>query len=261
MYEHHEESIANITAKLKGQSGVLAVLVCGSIAHRFETAESDIDIMIVVSDADYEAKASSAGLHYYDKESCTCETGYIDGKYTSLAQMERVAEEGSEPARYAFEGAWAPYSEIADLTALLQRIVMYPSARKNSNMSRFYAQLEAWKWYCGEAIKQQNAYLLNHSISNLILFSGRLILAHNEVLYPYHKWFLRVLSSVPQKPDGLIASINALLQSPTAECVSALYKTIVDFRQWTDSDEGWPNVFIRDSELNWMTGNVPVGDI
>ncbi len=175
--------------------------------------------------------------------------------------MKRIAQDGSEPARFAFEGVWAVYTKIEDLDPLLRQIVRYPAEGKAQNMARFHAQFQAWKWYCGEAIKQSNQYLLNHSVSNLILFAGRLVLAYNEVLYPYHKWFLRVLAEAPEQPDGLMGHIDGLLHSPTAEHVAALDDCLKSFCEWGDPDESWPNIFIRDSELNWMTGNVPVGDI
>ena len=50
MHKHHEESIDNITTKLRANDEVLALLVTGSIAHGFETPVSDIDIMILLAE-------------------------------------------------------------------------------------------------------------------------------------------------------------------------------------------------------------------
>ena len=49
----------------------------------------------------------------------------------------------------------------------------------------------------------------------MILFGGRLILAHNEILYPFHKWFMRVLGSAPNKPEWLMECIDDLASAPT----------------------------------------------
>ena len=185
----------------------------------------------------------------------------VEGKYTSVSQLERIARDGSEPARFAFEGSRIAFSNIAGLDDLLARIVKYPLERKVQNIGRFYAQLEAWKWYCDEALKQENRYLLNHSVSNLILFCGRLVLAHNEVLYPYHKWFLKVLEGVDQKPVDLMEAIHGLLDKSDGARVSRLYQTVREYREWERPDKSWPSTFMYDSELNWMSGNTPVADL
>lgn len=261
MFVHHIETIKNITKKLENRQDVLAVILCGSIAHGFETERSDVDLMIVISDDSYRQRLKTGELHYFETDACTYETGYIDGKYISLEFIRQVAERGSEPARFAFEGARPTYSQIENIHELIQKVVRYPVERKSENIMRFYAQFEAWKWYCDEALKQRNAYLLTRSVSNLILFSGRLILAFNETLYPYHKWFLRVLEGVEQKPDGIMGHIQKLLNAPTDETVSVLYHSIRDFTKWDGSNLDWPAIFMKDSELNWLSGDVSVADL
>jgi predicted nucleotidyltransferase len=208
MYKHHEDSIHNILKILKSEEEVLGILLSGSIAHGFDTPVSDIDIMIIISEENYRKRAEEGKLTYYEKESCTYEEGYVDGKYISISFMEKVALIGSEPAKFAFDGAVILYSKIEGLEELLQKITKYPIEKKEENIKRFYAQFEAYKWYCNEAIKHENDYLLMHSISNMVLFGGRLILADNEVLYPYHKWFLKVLDNIENKPKDMMKIIS-----------------------------------------------------
>ena len=261
MYSHHEESILNITRKLKTDKEILAVLIGGSVAHGFAKEDSDIDIMLVISEADYLKRVESKRLHYFETEDCTYEGGYVDGKYMSVEFLEKAARQGSEPARFAFKNAICTYSAIKGIEELLTRITTYPKATKHDKISAFYAQLQAWRWYCHEALKHSNTYLLNHSVSNLILFGGRLILAYNETLYPYHKWFLRVLSEVLHKPDNLMENINALLESQTKENVEKLFECVNGFADWDMTNGNWPNRFMLDSELNWLNNTTPVGDL
>jgi len=261
MFKHHEETIRNITDKLKVRDDVLAILVSGSVAHGFAKETSDVDLMIVVSDQDYQKRLKTGDIHYFEQESCTYDSGYIDGKYISTAFMKQVADSGSEPARFAFEGAYATYSAIEEIDGLIKGIIRYPVEKKIENITRFYAQFEAWKWYCEEAIKHDNLYLFYQSLSNFILFSGRLILAYNEILYPYHKWFLRVLEGAEAKPKGLMASIHELLEEKDRDKICSLYHQIKTFRDWEVSEQNWPVLFMWDSELNWLQGSVPVADI
>jgi hypothetical protein len=88
-----------------------------------------------------------------------------------------------------------------------------------------------------------------------------MILAHNEKLYPYHKWFLRVLQNADRKPHDLIDKINDLLEYKTQEKIEAFHKCIVEFNDWELPQIHWPTQFMMDSELNWLDGYVPIADI
>lgn len=260
MYKHHEETIEKMLEQFKANEEVLALLLTGSIAHGFATAKSDIDIMIIVSEENYSRRVGAGELTYWDNKISTYEEGYIDGKFISRSFIEKVAEIGSEPARFAFDGAIILYSKVEGLEQLLKKITQYPIERKEDNIKRFFSQFQGWKWFCYEAIKHNNEYLLTHAISSLILFGGRMILSYNEKLYPYHKWFMRVLEESDEKPEGIITIINELLLKKDKENIERFYDQIIHFTNW-NIDDIWTNQFVLDSELNWLNGNTPVSDI
>ena len=141
------------------------------------------------------------------------------------------------------------------------KTAQYPVADKAARIQRFYAQFEAWHWYCREALRLENQYLLGTSVSKFVLFSGRLILARNKSLYPYHKWFLKVLDQAIEKPANLLESIRCLNKSPTMENTETLYEMVKSFHQWVEGDFNWPTQFMLDSELNWLDAKTPVDDL
>jgi hypothetical protein len=243
------------------ETQVQALLLGGSIAHGFEVPASDIDVMILVSDQHYEERLRQGRLTFYNKELCTYAEGYVDGKYLCASYLAQVAEKGSEPARFAFQDARVLFSRGEAVGQLLQLIVRYPVEGKAERLQRFYAQLEAWNWYTKEALRLENRYLLGVSVSKLVLFGGRLILAHNELLYPYHKWFLRVLEMAKDKPPALLASIESLYQDTSAENVRQFYELVKGFRDWGILETAWPAQFMLDSELNWQAGATPIDDL
>ena len=261
MYSHHLQSIQNVTEYFQSDPVVLALLLGGSIAHGFETPTSDVDILILVSDADYRKRLEQNRVHFFNRDLCTYEGGYVDGKYLGLDFLDQVQKKGSEPARFAFAGSRVLLSRIEGLAEDLCRIAEYSSAEKAERIKRFYAQFEAWHWYCQESLRLENDYLLGTSVSKFILFSGRLILAHHELLYPYHKWFLRVLEAAIDKPDGLLDCIHELNRSPTLENIEALYEKVKTFQPWIEGEFSWPTQFMFDSELNWLEGKTPVDDL
>lgn len=103
-------------------------------------------------------------------------------------------------------------------------------------------------------------YLLTRAISDLILYGGRLILAHNEVLYPYHKWFLRVLSEVRDRPEDLMAQINNILEKKDIDSINIFYNTIRTFRRWDIKVNPFVQ-FMLDTELAWLDGKSWIGDL
>src|SRR5512139_649389 len=225
MDPHHAQSIQNVKEYFQRDPEVLALLLGGSIAHGFELPVSDVDIMILVSDADHRKRLAENRVHFFSLDLCTYEGGYVDGKYINPTFVEQVKQKGSEAARFAFAGSRVLFSRIEGLEDEIRQIAAYPEG-KEERIKRFYAQFEAWHWYCQESLRLKNEYLLETSISKFILFSGRLILAHNELLYPYHKWFLRVLEDAKNQPEGLLDSIRQLNAEPTSENVEALYEKV-----------------------------------
>ncbi len=261
MYSHHEESIQNVVKYFQNEPEVEALILGGSLAHGYASPVSDIDVMIIVTDQNYTKRFNEGNLQFFNRELCTYPEGYVDGKYLGMSHLTQVAEKGSEPARYAFQDARVLFSRNDSINDQIRSIARYPVTHKAERMRRFYAQLEAWNWYVGEALKSQNRYLLGVAISKLVLFGGRLILAHNELLYPYHKWFLRVLADAKEKPPTLLMLIESLYQTPSAENAQSFYELVRDFRDWGILDNGWPVQFMLDSELNWQTGSTPVDDL
>ncbi|MCK1994743.1 nucleotidyltransferase domain-containing protein [Peribacillus muralis] len=261
MFKQHKKAIELITDNLSQKDEILGIIVGGSVAHGFASETSDIDLMLVLSEADYKTAFNIGNILYKDTESTNYKEGYIDGKYTCLSYIRKVAESGSEPARYAFKDAFVTYSKIPELEDLIKKASRYPNDKKMENLEKFHAQFEAWKWMYYEGLKRNNNYVIDFSVINFVLFAGRLILALNETLYPYHKWFLRVLEGLENKPEDLMNIIDNVLKNKTQDSVEALYECIHKFHNFPQYERGWHARFMLDSELNWMSGYVPVPDL
>jgi hypothetical protein len=275
MQPHHTSTIQNAIAHLSPHPSTLALLLSGSVAHGLATPTSDVDLLILVTDAAYAARRAAGQLTFVSAELATYPGGFVDAKYLSVGFLREVAERGSEAARWAFEGArvlfWREGGEDeeeeeggfgrGELEGLLREVVRYPVAGKGERMVRFWGQVEAWRWFCGEGRRKGDGYLLGLAARKLVLFGGRLVLAHNEVLYPFHKWFLRVLEGVEEKPEGLIKCIGRVLEDPSEENVEGFYQLVKGFREWEENPNGWGAQFMLDNELTWMSGNAPVDDL
>lgn len=258
---HHQETIQRALDHFQAQPQVLALLLGGSIAHGWAQPTSDVDVLIVVSDEEHQQRSAKNDTQFYSPELATYLDGYVDGKYLSPAFMAQVEQQGSEPARFAFADAQILFSRLEHLDDRLQRIARYPVEDKINRIKRFHAQLQAWYWFTGEAHQKQNRYLMNVAASKLLLFGGRLVLAHNEMLYPYHKWFLAMLERAPHKPEGLLQVMQTLSEEATHANATPFFQLINDFRTWEADEIAWPNRFMRDNELTWLEGTTPIDDI
>lgn len=233
MHPHHETSLQRVIEHFQKEAEIEALLLGGSLAHGFAEPTSDVDVMMIISEQAYDRRRREGRIQFFDQHLCTYPEGYVDGKYLPKSFLHRVLERGSEPARFAFQDARILLSRLDGLPELLQSIVQYPTQGKDVRLCRFYAQLEAWHWYAQEALKRNNRYLLGVSISKLTLFGGRLILTHNEMLYPYHKWFLKVLEQARDRPVDLLGSLQRLQEDPTRANLEGFYEGIKGFREWS----------------------------
>lgn len=251
MFEHHRAAIAAVTKELSAWDDVIGVIIYGSVAHGFAMENSDVDVKIVCTDALFSAKEHAGDIGYFDRGATDYEGGFVDGEFTTIAHIKRVAAAGSEPARYDFQDAIVTFDRLGGLEDLVRQAARYPVEQKQKKMMRFYAQLSAWKLHYYEALRRDNRYLAHLSALQFALYAGRLFLAYNETLFPWHKWFLQVLSVVPQKPAGLMRCMNALIDQKRAEDIERLYNMVVEFTQWPH-DSGQNRQLLRDIHTGRM---------
>lgn len=261
MYPHHETAIARVIERFAAEERVLGILLAGSIAHGTESEASDVDIMLVVSDDELTSLRAQNASAFSDTPLAGYEGGYIDVKYVSPGYLADVAERGSEPSRFAFDGSQVLFSRIDGLDDLVAAASRYPIEVRDDRIARFAAQVDAWTWMSGEAEKKGNPYLMATATSRVALFGGRMLLAHNHMLYPFHKWFLRQLEAAPDKPEGIVELIREVTASPSGEGARRLSETVLGFREWQRGEISWPNHFIHDTEQSWMRDAAAVEDL
>jgi hypothetical protein len=249
MYKHHEETIRNITERLRADESIQALIIAGSVAHGFADEDSDVDIMIVVPHDEYERRLRSNEALFYNKECCTYEKGYIDGKYISTEYIRQVIQYGGEPARFAFRDCRIAFSRIDGLEELMREAAMYPGRYREVRMRRFYAHMLEWNWFCIDAVRRENSYLSNLAMTNLVLYGGRAILAYNEILFPYHKWFLKVLEQAPSKPANMMELIDRIFDKRAPEDTAEFVSGVKSFTDWGIADYDWANYLMRNDDL------------
>jgi Nucleotidyltransferase domain len=256
----HERLIASTCERFSDDPELLGLVVGGSVAHGLASPASDLDVMLVYSDAAAAARLEQDQLTVFDDTLADYEGGYLDGKVTALGFIDEVALHGSEPARWAFEDAFVAFSRVEGLEARIAAAAAYPEKERDEKLRDFVGHVMLMEWFMREADKRRDRYLAVFAGSRLTLYAGRAVLALNRMLYPYHKWFLHQLERAPSKPDGLLAQIDALLLAPGVETASELAASVTAFAGLDLTMREAVTRFMRRSEWNWRDGLPPLED-
>ena len=261
MLKHHKEAIEKLTNCLRNDKRFLALIIVGSIANGTAKTNSDIDIILVATNEEFEKRKAENNCHYFANDMCSYPNGYVDGKIINLQFLLDAAERGSEPTRAAFRAAFVIYSYLPELEKILEQIPVYQKHMREKKIWSFYSQLKVLQWFMGEAEKRDDVYLLTHVAVDMVLFGGRMILAHNEILYPHHKLFMAELRNAPKKPDNIIELAKNLLTNPCKDNANLFCSSIFNFTKWDLPSEGWVTQYLKDSEWNWCIGKPSVQDL
>lgn len=260
MFEHHQRAIEKLKDRFSNSPDFPALILAGSVAKGSCRPDSDIDVMFVATADEYQRRFASGSLVFQPDGICDYPDGYVDGKVIDEAFIRDVEARGSEVARSAFIGVAVLYSRVGGLEEIIARIPVYPREEKVEKLKSLYAHFEGARWFVGEARKRNDPFLLHRGLTNLVLFGGRMILAHNEQLYRFHKYLLDDLRSAPKRPPDLLQTIESLFSDPTPENVSRFFDCIDTFTDWPKTPGSWGARFMFETEWNWRSGRAPIED-
>ena len=177
--DHHQRTIDRLADAYRDDPCFVGLIIGGSVAKGCARDDSDVDFLIIATDEVFEQRRRARDLFINRRDLCDYDGGYVDGKIVNLAYLRTLAEKGNEPSRAAFEGAFAAFSQVPDLEALLQSIPVYPEAGHDQRIKAYYSMAFIQHWLIQEAERHANRYTTIRAASQLALFAGRLILAHN----------------------------------------------------------------------------------
>lgn len=263
LWPHHRDTIARTAAHFRAQPEVVGLLLGGSLAHGFATAASDVDIVIVVTPEEFARREAATSLTFLSHDLATYAGGYVDGKYVSTDFLRDVAERGADATRWGYDNARILFTHDPGLGELLERVVRYPVEHAAERRERFVAQLIAWRWYHDQGVQKGDPYLQGVSLNRVVLFACRLVLAENEMLYPFHKWMLRVTAGAANRPAALMEDLAGLYADPSPARVAALVHGLLEHYgiDRARAERTWGAYFLRDTELSWRSGPPPVDDL
>ena len=232
MYRHHEESIQKLLEYFQGDDQILAIILGGSVAKGCERIDSDIDAIVVVTEARYEQLEIQQRRTEVIFGYCTYDKGYFDIKYCTKEYLTAVLEKGSEPSRNAFLKARCLYSQDPEIEELVQLIPKFSKGLKQDKLLSFYSALTLNSGYFWD-VSEGNPYLRTRAAADIVLYGLRLLLEEQEVLFPCHNALYRTVAGLESKPDRILEKADALLERRDTESKQEFVTSILDFLSYT----------------------------
>ncbi|GAA3442717.1 nucleotidyltransferase domain-containing protein [Planomonospora venezuelensis] len=254
---HHDETLDKYVAAARQRSDALAVILSGSVARGDEREDSDVDVYLLVTDADFEEARAAGILSTVRHEAATYPNGYIDEKIISPGYLEAAAERAEESARAPFQYARVAWTRIEGLQEQIERIATLPEAewrrREQSHVAaaRLYAG-----YFLPQAEKLGDPLLRQWAALHLVTSAGRALLAGQRMLFEGPKYLTRAVRAV-RRPDEYDALVEELLAAPRSETGFALLGVLERHRPAGLSWEETLGRFVQDDELAWFFGTTP----
>jgi hypothetical protein len=255
MYKHHEETIQRLRQRFEGDQLVIALIIIGSIARNEAMHDSDIDFYLVVTDEAYTKQQAAGNVSVsFDKENA-------NGGLTTIQYLTEAATKAPEPTRFAYTKAIIVFSKEPTIQDLINKIQEYPENERAEKMISFVSQLPIHLSYLHFGEYSKNPYVLAETAVKLVLFGGRLILAHNRLLYPSRKQFFKQIERAKDKPENFLTLATTLLQHPSIVTAHVFYDAVMNFRAWEQPKEGYMERYTRDTRQGSLDGNLPIEEV
>jgi hypothetical protein len=251
MFEHHARGIQRLIDTYHDDPRFDALLIGGSIAKGRAREDSDIDVLFLANEEEFQRRVAALEITFYDATIAGHPGCYVEGRFLSRQFLLDAIERGSEPTRAAFQGAIIAYSRIDGLEDLLTRVVRYPEHERHEKITAFFSQLVVLNWFMQEADKRADAFLASWSASEMVLYGARLILAHNRILYPYTKWLIYEVDHAPDCPKEFRTLADRLIATPTGHAAQAFVDMMREFQDWGITEEDVIPRFALANEWQW----------
>lgn len=265
IYAHHQKGIEKFLERFRGGPECVAIILGGSIAKNLAREDSDIDIILVVTESAFSRYREENRLSFLLWDICDYSGGYIDVKVVSPSFLQAAAERGSEPTRNSFVAAKILFARDESLGAVVRKIGVYPHHLQQERITSFYSQIALMRGYFWpHAYKTGDLYLKGRAASDIVLFGFRLLLAHNQVLFPCHKSLRNTVIMLPESPRDIIKLADDFLSQQTEGSMAAFCDAIENFRDWGITKEQWDRIltrFIDDTEKSWLTHTPALSDV
>jgi hypothetical protein len=235
-----------------------AILQVGSLAQGSGTDESDIDLVLVVREEEFNRRLSAHQCGWLTFEFNEPPVPYCEGKYVSVKYLEAAALRGSEPTRVHLSSAVLVWGDLPNLPELVGRIGTYPESERSRNIASFFAQVQVQSFFLRTAQSRNDSWLASHAAAKLTYFAYRAVLAHHRVLFATPKRLLESYDAISDRPKDLSAALERLRIGPTPDHGDQAVEIVRQHLNLPDEPLRCLAEFIHDTEMSWYFSEPPL---
>lgn len=255
--EHQERALAAYVDAVRGEPGVLAVVLIGSVAQGREREDSDVDVYLVVDDERFAVETAQGRFAWVDRRDLDYPGSYIDIKLASPGYLAAAIEKADDPTRASLIGARVAWSTVAGLEETVARIAALPDEVWEERVRSYVAQARLHGGYfLRQAVERGDDFLRRHAGLHLAFAAARAALAANREMLPGQKYVSKLVRTVPT-PEGFLAAWDRVVADPDSDSGRELMRILDDWLGDGLTPADALSTYIRDNELAWLRGTVP----
>ncbi|MBN2440431.1 MAG: nucleotidyltransferase domain-containing protein [Spirochaetales bacterium] len=260
MTERHQKAVDELIRIHEHNPENIALIISGSLATGCARENSDIDLYLVVTDEKFD-RIKKENAFFYGTWDPTRFSGIeIDGKIIDMQFLREAVTHGSEPTRASFENAYTIFSHNPEVDDIIKKIPFYPEHEQKKRIEAFYAYVKHYRYIGEDAFRRNNLFLSKHCVMELIFFSGRLVLAHNRILFPCHKSLFKALKKCKEMPERFIEKSYELLENIHPDLMIRYYEHVTDyFKAYDFPDEERIGLILK-NEWTWYMKNLTISE-
>jgi predicted nucleotidyltransferase len=199
----------------KTDKSVLGIIQTGSTAKGYDDENSDVDLVLVVSDEKYAMleKISQKVIH----------TEEYDLKFTTADMLRDIRNSKNDEDHWDFQDSILLLDRTNSLEETLKDITSYDKSSRLERLERHY--LGYWENTLNSlsCLEHNNHAGARIYAANAIQELTRLLFNLNERWAPRTQWAFKEIRSLHTKPVNLESQIQDILEKPTSEKLTQLW--------------------------------------
>lgn len=258
MNQAQQITIEKIIEFAANNNDIIAILLCGSIADGTETDNSDVDIIVIITDDSFQKRILKKEYFWgsdFDRNEFPVE---IDGKILPESFLHDVWKNGSENIQSTVSNAKLLYSKNNILDFLVPERIMSDNY-KTEQIRKFYSMMKSSRFSFNKS--GGNIFYLHKLIHDTIYYACRLVLTYNNLYFPCVKNVFKEISKCKAVPDNFEDRIKKLLSTYSESDLDDFYQSVDVFIQDYHFDNKIRKGYVIENELFWFFNVKPYYEI
>jgi predicted nucleotidyltransferase len=256
MNQAQKETLEKVIQNAKSDTSIIGLILVGSLAQGSETDKSDIDLFVVVNDERFEIERGKKNYFWgtnFDSNEYLVE---IDGKLIPKDFLRKVWIDGNESIINTLEYSKLLYSCDNEIKELLK-----PRTCRNGSdtIRKFFSMMKSARYTADDDLG--NTLLLNKCIFDVVFYACRLVLAHNNILYPCVKNLRKSLLKCPYVPERFLELMDVVLRTNKYEDMVAFYDYVELCFSKYQFDNRLRRGYVLENEMFWYFNEKPYQEI